>query len=506
VIKRTPIGLAITWLTLAPLTPVRAQELSRTSALVQESESQPDVPPAVSSGTLNLVLANRNGFVIVTDSRRSSVGPFRCFGETTSPRCEMGHASPTFYCDDSQKLFRTGPESAMAIAGFANDRVEGTPLDLQIGAILRKKFGTNGLPGDTVFGDSGGPKRTAVRQVGDWSILVLQPALMELLALRQFQYPGAADTYKFIVTIAETSNGEPPRIRQIKFLPTEFEEMGYSGPITRWFDVDDKEFKADHFVYASAGLDNVARQVLDGPIVDQKINVRDLAIKKYLVQKAAKHVDGMSLGDMTALALAILRATKKEYSCWVNGADEIGVFSSKRNLQWLLPRGLASTTSVPARIVLLAGLAFNPAPVRKLSRHWWGEYQEPFIETDEGKVVQQFFLANEFSRVTIRVDGNYFVGNTFDAVTFLYDGGEAHFRNNQFVGPCTLEIPPEVRIDEYPSGPGVIGGAFPPLAACQLVRRAKVEHDDSSTIGRELHLQYEDCPPRKGGCAALVPR
>src|SRR5713226_5839041 len=63
---------------------------------------------AVSSGTLNLILANRNGFVIAADSRRSDPRTaFNCGGV-------IQH-----YCDDSQKLFRTAEKSAMVIAGFA---------------------------------------------------------------------------------------------------------------------------------------------------------------------------------------------------------------------------------------------------------------------------------------------------------------------------------------------------------------------------------------------------
>ena len=87
----------------------------------------------MSSGTLNVVLANKNGFVIAADSRRSSsTGTFSCNGIQQS------------YCDDSQKLFRTSKSSAMAIAGFAAGGSNGTPLDLTIASVLRKRFGPGG--------------------------------------------------------------------------------------------------------------------------------------------------------------------------------------------------------------------------------------------------------------------------------------------------------------------------------------------------------------------------
>jgi hypothetical protein len=49
---------------------------------------------SVFSGTLNLILANKNGFVIAADSRRSSTTPFKC------------HGVRQLYCDDSQSFLR----------------------------------------------------------------------------------------------------------------------------------------------------------------------------------------------------------------------------------------------------------------------------------------------------------------------------------------------------------------------------------------------------------------
>src|SRR5208282_4676766 len=70
----------------------------------------------IASGTLNLILANQNGFVVAADSRMSAPGPFRC---TDGTQAKQGPETGFFYCDDSQKLFRTGTRSAMVISGFA---------------------------------------------------------------------------------------------------------------------------------------------------------------------------------------------------------------------------------------------------------------------------------------------------------------------------------------------------------------------------------------------------
>jgi hypothetical protein len=83
-----------------------------------------EVSPAFASGTLNIVLANKNGIVIAADSRMSSSAPFSC-----------GNAMQ-LYCDNSQKLFRTGERSAIVIAGFAVGR-RNSPLDLTLASVLR---------------------------------------------------------------------------------------------------------------------------------------------------------------------------------------------------------------------------------------------------------------------------------------------------------------------------------------------------------------------------------
>src|SRR5262249_20833391 len=85
----------------------------------------------LTSGTLNLVIANKNGIVVAADSRMSSDAPFPC-----------GRAL-TLHCDNSQKRFRTGSRSAMVIAGFAVGRW-GSPLDLSLASLLRNRFGVDG--------------------------------------------------------------------------------------------------------------------------------------------------------------------------------------------------------------------------------------------------------------------------------------------------------------------------------------------------------------------------
>ena len=69
--------------------------------LLAGKSQDPENTGSMQTGTLNLLLANKRGFVIAADSRATQM-------------------SPRVYSDNSQKLFRVGPRAAAVIAGFAS--------------------------------------------------------------------------------------------------------------------------------------------------------------------------------------------------------------------------------------------------------------------------------------------------------------------------------------------------------------------------------------------------
>jgi hypothetical protein len=447
------------------------------------------MPVDTSSGTLNLVLANRNGFVIITDSRRSSQPPFQflCSGRMSD------------HCDDSQKLFRTGPKSAVAIAGFAAGGA-GTPFDLEIASILRRKFGADGLSDDAIFGTNGLPERDSTKQVGDWCALVLEPAL---IGIESFELMGRPHTYAeigarlghpyFALTVAGISHDKLPHIRKIDFLFTSIYPLFGVDTDTPLFQLADREQKADHFISESAGIVDVADQILKGQTVDTEA-LEDRAVKKYLARRSAGRLDGLSLKDMKALAVSILRATERKHGPGVGGGDEIGVFTAKKNSEWYLP-DLPQTTTLPIPFVLRAGLSIGAERSTWIPDFSQVTAFEPFLlQEEEGRIVPQLFLGNAFRDVTVRVDGNYFIGNHFASVTFLYDGGPQLLADNRY-DSCTVIISRGAFVDRN----------FELLHKCGVTYADRLQHDHGGTIGRALHVHYAPCPPRKNGCAELDP-
>jgi len=448
------------------------------------NQSQQNKAPGIFSGTLNLVLANRKGFVIVTDSRRSSPNRFDCNGELSS------------HCDDSQKLFRTTANSAMAIAGFASGGA-GTPFDLEVAAILRRKFGPNGIRGDTVFGESGLSGQEPIPLIGDWCLLVLEPALTGLFSLLPYEdvrwAASSLDQFEFIVTIAGISKDGFPHIDKILFLPR-VDDLPWLGTLLPHFLTLRSDVKANHFLWESAGLDDVARKILDGSTKGEEIDSEDQAIKNYLQKKGDGRLDKMTLKEMKSLAISILRATERKYGPWVGGEDEIGVFTTKKCSEWDLPK-LPRSAKLPPLFALTAGLSFDSGSTRWAPGFSLAGFQDPFMANDAGELVPQFFLANLFQNVTIRADGNYFVGNHFESVTFLYDGGSGGMAKNQY-DSCTVQTPANVQI----------GGNFQELRNCRLAVATATERDGAQVIGRKSYLRYTPCPPRLGGCAVLSPQ
>ena len=171
---------AATWLLSTILIPLKSVA----------QQSGPEVNRFLTSGTLNIIIANKNGFVIGTDSRMSGDDPFPCAG-----RAQL-------HCDNSQKLFRTTPHSAFAIAGFA---VGGgnSPLDLALAPVLRRGFGPNGLPRDE-------NSDTIAHSLE----IILEDALTDVAAICDPSTPSTA--LSVTVTLARINDKQVPVLQQLQ--------------------------------------------------------------------------------------------------------------------------------------------------------------------------------------------------------------------------------------------------------------------------------------------------
>jgi hypothetical protein len=412
--------------------------LTQCFAMAQQPESNAGV--FRTSGTLNIIFANKNGFVIAADSRGSSKVAFLC------PDTHIKQ----LYCDNSQKLFRTTPNSVLVIAGFAVDR-RGTALDLAIASVLLKQFGSRGWPNDD-----------GAQFVPDLVKSNLSEALQNVSALDFPFNPEHFDPQRLVVTFARIDKSSKPVLRQLVYT----EKLRQTPPLQAYvpeFEIEDSgevpvtKFLSrpfvDPFMGPFVGMPYVAQKILDGYWTST-----DPDILNYYEKKKHDELDSMPLAEVRKFAAAILHQTGK-YIDKVGGEDQIGVFPvDGKGVEFTLPKNLPTDAqSIPAVISRVGLDCSGGTPCNgRLSMS---------MDRDRSRgTYKEFFLASQFRDMPIALENNIFIGNDFDHVTFMWNRGNPLLLNNTLKN-CTLEVPQSI---QTPNIPGLQG--------CAIVKKAVVTY------------------------------
>lgn len=418
---------------------------------------EPETSATNASGTLNIILANKNGFVIATDSRMSSDTPFPCKGRSQ------------LYCDNSQKLFRTTSHSAMAIAGFAVGR-SNTPLDLTVASVLRRIFGANGLVGDEAS--------DVIPQIVEAR---LQDALIGVAATHDPSTPPPNLSVK--ATFARFDQNHVPVLQQM-LLSEAWTSMGplqqlvpqYSSTLT-------PPMPTTRFVPVTVGISFVADAILAGIYKSD-----DPLIQGYYRRLKSRQLDAMPLNEMSALALVILRETRK-LTDYVGGDDQIAVFPLHGDPSFHLPDELSTEMQAIPRVMRWEGLLCTNTQTPPCGNAPLSFSVNP--EQPAGEVrFTKFLLASEFKNIPVALDNNLFVADSFEGVTLKWNGGPFFSYRNTFKD-CVLEL--TVSAQEY---------RHPELAACRVVRKSVIDLPPS-TVG--LPLQPMGTNPGSVVLRALQP-
>lgn len=414
----------LTSLTLAASIAVATLCEAQSNSPIKPEESSP-----VSAGTLNIILANHNGAVVGADSRRSSESPFLCNGK------------PQKFCDDSQKLFSTGPESVVVIAGYAVGG-ENSLVDFGVASTIRGEFGPNGLISEDLArkADSGLRSETALalQNVSDvyGAGLQLQPLSL------------------FFVRIDESG---VPIVRQALYQGSWQPDNGQLKAVYQ--ETDSPEVKVTGFFKQALGIPCVADEILRGHYITS-----DPVIKEYYTKLANHELDDASLEFLDALARTILKETKK-FSDQVGGEDQIAMFPAKSAGIVALPDGVtAQAKSVPNVLRWndiqcsnqtppcgKAGVIFDVHPNRMQNRYL------------------KYYFNSKFTDIPVVLDKNIFIANTFANVTFKWNGDTFTAGRNS-VTNCKIEMRKGLR--------------FPPseFSSCQIVEVSTWNYPDG-TVG-----------------------
>jgi hypothetical protein len=265
------------------------------------------------------------------------------------------------------------------------------------------------------------------------------------------------------------------RIVRLAFTP-KMEAWGPLGVTAPNHELISDVHQVDGFVAYSAGMQSVARRILDNTV-----DTSDERILRYYWLRKFRELDRAPLETLEALAMAIRRATPL-----VGGPDQIGVFTREgKCLKWSSPT-LPLNRQKLLSTVLNLGNTFTPdglltveeyrdAKGKKLSTEMNISLVQPFEQP-----FTQVFVAARFRGVQVALDGNAFVGNEFNNVVFKYKGGPIFFANNAVKG-CTLQLPPSSSVP-----PGLMS------CAVQYVTQVDLER----TLGIPLRAQPHGCVTR----------
>ncbi len=378
---------------------------------------------SIQTGTLNVVLANRNGVVIATDSRRSSKQLFDCHGRQQT------------FCDDSQKLIKTGAASALAIAGFASGGlpgVSGTPLNVEVSSILRRRFGNSGIP----------DQRGNVGMVTSYVDMTFTQLLPGVAGIFDPSTPNPPEL-SFFVTIAGIENGVP-KVSQVCFTPQP--KQGDRENVVFYFDAKPNCFMGgqpgpvtvEHFIQpVLVGCSECVE--IPSKIASTTFPTHDPAILAYYSSVKTKNLDNFTTAQMEDLARAMLRKAAV-HTDMIGGDPQVIVFPIRGELSVSMPLLPSNQTFVP-NMVLNAACVYShdspdgrPLPGSRQSMSFEGKN---WVEAP----TSQYFLADEFENVTVTLDNNYFVGDSFNSVTFNYFGSRQ--RSKRFNQPPFVILRPK---------------------------------------------------------------
>ena len=369
--------------------------------------------PSISSGTLNLVLANKHGAVIATDSRSSRGWPCR------------------YHEDDSVKLFKTTEKSAMAIAGFAASSLD-IPFGMRVAGVIGRHF-------DPAYNQA--PEEVAVF-LEDWLDVQIFPDIEALAAFLEARsgitafgrgLPPTGSDYTFIATTVDTFKGTP-HISQFKLQVDrygKFQTNGYTkGPLGNYypsFEIRRHETTVEHFVYEYAGISNFVEPILRGAASDD-----DPSVRKYLASLKNHTADDLTLHDLDTLAHRLLSITSDNTQC-VGGADQIAVLPSSGKSSWHLRDTKALAGSLEGR-GFAVGLTFHAGKSDKQTR---------LVFPDKVSAYNQWsyvMIDNRINDSKVLLDGNSFLGDLFVNPVFLWYGGRFQFDRNKIEGSCIFKV------------------------------------------------------------------
>lgn len=369
-------------------------------------------------GTLNVALANKNGFVVVTDSM------------VTEMRGTEMHQLAT----PGQKLFRLDERTVCTIAGFGSATIPTAP-----------EFNTSAAGKLERF------RNELVGKSGSYPISEKLTSLSFLLNFYLSSFANIRDVvqgdvppghYAFELILAGFDHDGSSKLGRLSLRTVVRRGADGQPTFTSFTEHISERSVGKELAIETAGQDDVAQEILQYP----ENFTSDPAIRRYAESIRSDHGSSLTIQEMKQLAEALVRHTEQRYPS-VGGPRQIAI----------LEYGQVASIEQP-------DFPVRPSPVREFNLVVGNHLEGPRSIVFEN--ASGLFVRNHFRRDVRTLDGHYFFGNEFIDSQLRYDGGFTRFDSSNHVVGSVLLIGP--RADPNSDLARQLVNGFPWRAVCYL--------------------------------------
>jgi hypothetical protein len=341
----------------------------------------------VSHGTINVVLANQNGIVVLTDSI-----------VTCGDRQQA---------EPAQKLFKLDDRTVCTVAGF---------------------LAAPG-PGDLYMASSALIHEYS-QQISSNPPQTIRAHLTSLAFLFKFLLSA-------IATIRD-GTGSPTDLRdyesQLTIAGYDIDGIAKIGQVTLWTVPNGNSLTAEvleqsikevgkPFVFKLAGVDEVAERFLHYPDLASD----DPVLASYATSMQRDQGKSLSISDMKLLASQLAKYTTQKHPS-VGGDNQVAVLRDGEAL------------NVKQR-------AFPPLQKALVAFSIVVDSSIGAIGFPPGQTL--LFLRTKFDHMQTRIDGNYFFDSSFNNCTVRYDGAPFYFDKSNKIANTSLILGPNVKPEDH---------------------------------------------------------
>jgi len=342
----------------------------------------------VAHGTINIALANGNGFVILTDSMVTS----------------GGRQLP----DPAQKLFKLDDRTVCTIAGFLSGGAPAEEISTQTAAVIRQFI--RALQGE--------PSPPSIETELRYLSFTLETRLTVLADVRQSL--GANDKlndYFLDLIIAGYDTDGFPKIGKVSL-----RAQLINGKFDSSVQTFDIKLVKDDLEHQAAGMPDLAEQLLANPEQEPQ----DAILRGYANSWNQGRGRSITIKQMTDLAADLAARTANGYP-EVGGPNQIAILSGGRVVSVDQSQFPDPSTKVPP-LSLLKNVGF----------HGQNAFGRPANET--------ICVDCNFQNTQFSLDKSYVVATTFTNTVLTYDGGPIYFDKANQVYNCALVLGPNAKI------------------------------------------------------------